>query len=129
MVNLSDTDMKLVNENQQILNSLGIFMEQGGPESIRIRNIPALLEQADILSLITDLLQILAQPNQGERQDLLIKTMAKHVNDGMYQSPGQNEVKEMLHKIELLEIELNPAEFSKIFRFMDKQTIMKILGG
>ena len=126
-INLSTSDMKLAGDHRQLLKRVGIVMEPAGPESLRIREIPSLLAQADILPLIKDVLNILAESRQCECQELLINSMASHVNDGMCQSPRPEEVRDLLSGLELLESELKPEEYKKILRLVDNQTIRRIL--
>jgi len=81
-VAVAESEAKLVDESAAILESLGLIIDRTGPTSLVVREMPALLRNADPEGLLRDVLADMAQAGQSNRvEDVcheLLATMACH---------------------------------------------------
>lgn len=79
---VSESEAALAEENSEIFERLGLVVSRAGPSSIVIRELPALLNQADAEGLVRDILsdvQAAGRSSQVEDAcDELLATMACH---------------------------------------------------
>lgn len=78
----SETQVAIVQENQDVLDSLGLRIRATGPTSLAIRAVPALLAQGDIESLargvLADIERFGHSARLTEQRNELLSTMACH---------------------------------------------------
>ena len=68
IVDLDDTKISLLMDNQETLNKFGLFLEPFGSNSLSVQSIPALIDKkADIKKLIFDILDELVEHNTAEK--------------------------------------------------------------
>ena len=81
-LSLSESEIACVEEQQELLRSLGIEVDVTGPTRLRIRAVPALLSQADPSTLVRDVVADLAEHGQSarvrEQENELLSSMACH---------------------------------------------------
>jgi DNA mismatch repair protein MutL len=81
-VQLSEAEADLVAERQQELASLGLLVDRAGPESVLVREVPALLARSDPAQLLRDVLSDLGSMGRSERIETetheILSTMACH---------------------------------------------------
>ena len=83
-VNLSVTEREadLVETGQELFRHYGFELQRIGPEQLRIRQVPSLLQQADAEQLVRDVLADLMTHGRSERlreqSDDVLSTMACH---------------------------------------------------
>ncbi|MCH8336404.1 MAG: DNA mismatch repair endonuclease MutL [Proteobacteria bacterium] len=79
---VSESEADLAEEAGEIFSRLGLLVDRGGPTSLLIRQIPALLKQADAEALIRDVLSDLQESGSSNRiEDTcheILATMACH---------------------------------------------------
>ena len=79
---VSSSEARLADEHQEFLNGLGFELDSMGPETLMIRSVPALLRNANVQTLVTDVLSDLAVAGQSsriqERCNEILATMACH---------------------------------------------------
>ncbi len=78
-VHVTEREADLAEENQSAFGRLGLVIDRGGPSSLTVRAIPTLLADADVETLLRDLLtdlQALGQTDRINRQidDMLAET-------------------------------------------------------
>ena len=82
--NLSRAEADLVEEQGEALRRLGFEVERLGPEQVRLRALPALLQHADGEQLLRDVLADFAEHGRSERidevRDEMLSTMACHAS-------------------------------------------------
>ena len=82
VINVSDVEAGLVQEHGEALTSMGFEMHAGGPTSVVVRSVPALLARGDIESLVRGVLRDIAEIGVSalmtERRNELLATMACH---------------------------------------------------
>lgn len=66
-MNLSEKEANLAEEQQPLFRELGFELDRGGPESVRIRQIPVILARADAEALVRDVLADLISHGSSER--------------------------------------------------------------
>jgi len=81
-VQVSTREAELAEERREQLASLGLVLDRVGPESILLREVPALLADADGAGLLRDVLSDLARQGESERVAIatneILSTMACH---------------------------------------------------
>ncbi len=81
-LNVSQSEAELVEQHQPELAQLGLKLERLSHEQIRVREVPALLKQADIENLVRDVLSDLTEHGQSQRiseySNDILSTMACH---------------------------------------------------
>ena len=80
--NVSEADAGLAEEYRQTLTDLGLTVTPGGPASLIVRSVPALLASGDIEAMvrhvIRDLGAIGSSPRLTEQRNILLSSMACH---------------------------------------------------
>ncbi len=79
---VSRSEADLVEDYSDLLGDVGLTLERLGEEQIRVREVPALLQQADVEDLVRDVLSDLAEHGRSDRvqqhRDELLGTIACH---------------------------------------------------
>ena len=75
---VSAEDADFVESRASVFESFGLKVERVAPDSLLIREIPLLLEYADITSLINDMMPLIKSDKPSEE---IISMMSGHVND------------------------------------------------
>lgn len=71
-VNITDAEIRLLEQHQQLLTGLGLELTQSGPQQIAVRAVPALLNRDNAEQLVRDLLDELAQHGSADQIQLQI---------------------------------------------------------
>jgi DNA mismatch repair ATPase MutL len=82
-MNVSTEDADFIESRASAFESFGLKLERVAPDSLLIREIPLLLEYADITSLINDMLPLIKSDKSSEE---IMSMMSGHVNDA---GPGK----------------------------------------
>ena len=81
-VAVSESEAERAESSSEVFDELGLVVERGGPTSLVIREIPALLKQGDAESLVRDVLADLDSDGQSNRVEHqmhdILATMACH---------------------------------------------------
>jgi DNA mismatch repair protein MutL len=81
-VQVSEAEADLAEDRGAELGGLGLAVSRSGPESLVLREVPALLAQSDVAQLLLDVLADMASQGQSERVEAgvneLLSTMACH---------------------------------------------------
>ena len=79
---VAETEANLVEQEGATLESFGLVVDRSGPTSVTVREVPALLRNADAGSLLRDVLSDLAESGRSNRiedaSDDFLATMACH---------------------------------------------------
>ena len=79
---VSEREATLAEENGDVLARVGLVVDRGGPETLLVREIPALLKQADAEQLVRDVVSDLMTAGSTSRIDAscneILATMACH---------------------------------------------------
>ncbi len=82
VVNVTDAELRLIEEYTDMLRDLGLQLDQLGPGQVGVRAVPALLNRENAQQLVRDLLDELQQHGSAsqiaERQDACLASMACH---------------------------------------------------
>ncbi|MDJ0701001.1 MAG: DNA mismatch repair endonuclease MutL [Woeseiaceae bacterium] len=83
-VSVAESEAALVEQNRQLLQGIGLVVDRSGPTSLVVREVPALLRDADAESLLRDVLSDLAEAGHSNRvEDAChdyLATMACHTS-------------------------------------------------
>ena len=81
-ISVAESEANLIEQSGDMLAGLGLVVERAGPTQVTVREVPALLKNSDIESLLRDVLSDLAQAGQSNRiadaGDEFLATMACH---------------------------------------------------
>jgi DNA mismatch repair protein MutL len=81
-VQVSEAEADLAEDRSAELGSLGLVVNRSGPESLVLREVPALLAQSDVAQLLLDVLSDMGSQGQSERVETgvneILSTMACH---------------------------------------------------
>ena len=79
---VSDREADCAGENSQYFERLGLMLEPMGPETLLVRQVPVILQKADIEKLVRDVLSDLMQHGSSDRVEAhineILATMACH---------------------------------------------------
>ena len=106
-VAVAESEANLVEESADLLASIGLVIDRAGPTSLMVREVPALLKDSDIDSLLRDVLADLAQAGQSNRvEDVChdyLATMACHHSIRANRSLTMHEMNALLREMEQTE--------------------------
>ena len=81
-VAVSEKEASCVEESEEIFSALGFIVERAGPESILLRQVPVILSQSNVESLLRDVLSDIIEFGSSERIrhsiNEILSTMACH---------------------------------------------------
>jgi DNA mismatch repair protein MutL len=81
-ISVAESEANLIEESADVLEGLGLLVSRSGPTSVTVREVPSLLKNSDIESLLRDVLSDLSEAGQSNRiqdaGDDYLSTMACH---------------------------------------------------
>jgi DNA mismatch repair protein MutL len=81
-ISVAESEANLIEESGETLAALGLVVDRAGPSSVTVREVPALLKNSDVESLLRDVLSDLSEAGQSNRVadavDEFLATMACH---------------------------------------------------
>jgi len=81
-VSVAESEANLVEQSGESLEQLGLIVDRSGPTTLTVREVPALLRNADVESLLRDVLSDLSESGRSNRvddaSDDFLATMACH---------------------------------------------------
>jgi DNA mismatch repair protein MutL len=81
-ISVAESEANLIEESTAVLTGLGLVVDRTGASSVTIREVPALLKDSDVESLLRDVLSDLSEAGQSNRiedaGDDYLSTMACH---------------------------------------------------
>lgn len=106
-INVSQQEAELAEQHQELFSKFGFQIERFGSESIVIREIPSLLQQADVNELIRDVLADLSMFGSSEKleqaNNKLLSTMACYGSVRAHRKLTITEMNALLRKMEITE--------------------------
>lgn len=130
-INCTEAEVRLVEEQQGFLRDTGLRIEAIGPESVVVREVPALLKNADIEGLVRDLLSDLGSHKSTQRikdgMDDILAKMACHSSIRANRQLSLGEMNHLLRDMESTErsgqcnhgrpttVEISLQELDKLF--------------
>ena len=131
VIDLKPSDKVRILENAEELTKLGLQVEEFGPSAVIVREIPALLGDCDVKSLIQDIVEEMAEWGKGfeltEKLHLVCATMACHGSVRAGRRLNIDEMNRLLRDMERTPhsgqcnhgrptyIELKISDFEKLF--------------
>jgi DNA mismatch repair protein MutL len=106
-VSVAENEANLVDQNVDVFEELGLVIDRSGPTGLVIREVPALLRNADAESLLRDVLADLSQSGRSNRvEDLchdFLATMACHHSVRANRALTIQEMNALLREMEVTE--------------------------
>jgi len=103
-INLNQSEIHFVNENSELFLRLGFDISLAGAESIMVRAVPCLLADADIVTLVSDLLADLLVENSActteKAINTILTTMACHSSVRANRRMNLDEMDALLRQME-----------------------------
>jgi len=129
-MDVSVEDADLIESKVSILESFGLKIERVAPDSLLIREIPLLLEFADIISLINDMMPLVkSDKSSGE----IISMMSKHVHDAGLISSDKQTLTQLIAEVRSANADSRLVEKVKrstknmAWRKLDSETLSDLL--
>ena len=81
-IQVDEEEADLIQESSSALSRLGLMLERAGPQTIKVREVPVLLQNTDVEQLVKDVIDELREFDSSEaiikREDQILGTMACH---------------------------------------------------
>jgi len=106
-VAVSEKEARLVEQETELFEKMGLQLQAMGKESVVIREVPALLRHSDVANLVRDVLSDMLEQNSSDRvlehQQQLLATMACHGSVRANRQLSLEEMNALLRDIEATE--------------------------
>ncbi|MCO4811225.1 MAG: DNA mismatch repair endonuclease MutL [Gammaproteobacteria bacterium] len=106
-VSVAQSEANLVEHSGAALEQLGLVVDRSGPTTLTVREVPALLRNADVESLLRDVLADLSESGQSNRvddaSDDFLATMACHHSVRANRLLTLDEMNALLREMEMTE--------------------------
>ena len=105
-VQLSPVDARLVEENLDVLASVGFTLESFGANMFTVRSVPAMLSDANPQAVVTSIVSDLEQgnkPGEGKIEDKIVLRICKQVAVKAGQVLSQEEMQGLIRQLERCE--------------------------
>ena len=106
-VAVAESEANLIEQSEDLLEKLGLVVDRSGPTSLTVREVPALLKNADIEALVRDLLADLSESGRSSRVDDVsddyLATMACHYSVRANRLLSIDEMNSLLREMERTE--------------------------
>jgi DNA mismatch repair protein MutL len=106
-VSVAESEANLVEHSGAALEQLGLVVDRSGPTTLTVREVPALLRNADVESLLRDVLADLSESGQsnrvGDASDDFLATMACHHSVRANRLLTLDEMNALLREMEMTE--------------------------
>ena len=104
---VAENEADLVEQASQDLEALGLSVDRGGPSTLVVREVPALLKDSDVESLLRDLLSDIGEAGSSSRledaSDEFLATMACHHSVRANRRLSLEEMNALLREMETTE--------------------------
>ena len=106
-LSVAESEANLIEESADVLAELGLVVDRAGPSSVTVREVPALLKNTDVQSLLRDVLSDLAEAGRSNRVsdavDEFLATMACHHSVRANRQLSHSEMNALLREMEATE--------------------------
>ena len=106
-----------------VFESFAVKIERLTPDSLLIREIPQLLEYADITDLINEMIPLI---KSGIANEEIIVMMSKHVNDAGRVKIDNRTVSQLVTEVRSVDLPANVGE-KTAWRLLDSETLSELL--
>ncbi len=117
-----------VESNTSTIENFGIMIERVAPDSLFIREIPLLLEYADIISLINDMMPMI---KSGKSSEEIIIMMSGHANDAGLMKIDNDNVAQLISEVSRLSSGFNEKSKAghkyEAWRMLDREMLNDLL--
>jgi len=117
-----------VESNTSTIENFGIMIERVAPDSLFIREVPLLLEYADITSLIFDMMPMI---KSGKSSEEIIIMMSGHANDAGLMKIENNNVAQLISEVSRISSGFNEKSKAghkyEAWRMLDREMLNDLL--
>ena len=130
-IKVSEKEAEIAEDNTELFHTLGLQIDRSGPDSLMVRQVPTLLQDANVSLLVRDVIADLIQHEKSTRIENqineLLATMACHSSVRANRQLTINEMNALLREMEMTErsgqcnhgrptwIQLSMTELDKLF--------------
>jgi len=122
-ITVKEADIKLMLDHKDLLQALGMVIEQIATESLLVREIPVLLANADITMMINKLIELIQKNSQAITVKLLIDCMKMRANDAVAKTLSNAEMNDLVSMLRSIENEIPVQAFNNVYRHIDLTTL------
>lgn len=122
-MNISTEDADFIESKASAFESFGLKIERVAPDSLLISEIPLLLEFADIISLIYDMMPLVKSDKSSEE---IISMMSRHVNDAGLINSDKQMASQLMVDVRSANADSNAA-INMAWRSLDSKTLSNLL--
>ena len=120
---VSTEDADYIESKASAFESFGLKIERVAPDSLLIREIPLLLEFADIISLINDMMPLVKSDKSSEA---IIGMMSRHVNDAGLINSDKQTLTQLIAEVRSVNAGSSAAK-NMAWRSLDSETLSDLL--
>ena len=119
-VKVSPGELSLLEQHRELLETLGLQVEQGSPDSIMIRGLPSRLADADAVSLFRDTLELLKRhPKASLLADKLLDVFSGHANDAASRRLSARESEILMDELKVIRQAVPAEDYRRVCRHLD----------
>ena len=122
-MDVSTGDADFIESKASAFESFGLKIERVAPDSLLIREIPLLLEFADIINLINDMMPLVRSDKSSEE---IISMMSRHVNDAGLISSDKQTLAQLIAEVRSANAGSSAAK-NMAWRSLDSETLSDLL--
>lgn len=119
-ITVDEPDLTLILEYTEILQTLGIDVDQIAVDVLLVREIPVLLVDADITAMIRNIIEHIKMNKQGITATNLIDCLLSHANDSMGKVLNIAEMNQLINDLEKLESKISAQTYRKAVQYIDQ---------
>ncbi|MEE9160931.1 MAG: DNA mismatch repair endonuclease MutL, partial [Gammaproteobacteria bacterium] len=120
---VSIDDANFIESKASAFEKFGLKVERIAPDSLLIREIPLLLEYADIISLINDMMPLVKSDKSSEE---ITSMMSSHVNDAGVINSDKQTLTQLIAEVRGANADLSAAK-NMAWRSLDNETLSDLL--
>jgi len=120
---VSTEDADFIESKTSAFERFGLKIERVAPDCLLIREIPLLLEFADIISLINDMMPLVKSDKSSEE---IISMMSRHVNDAGLINSDKQTLTQLIAEVRSADAESSTAK-NMTWRSLDSETLSNLL--
>lgn len=118
-VKVKPGEQQLLENHRELLESLGLQVDQDAPDSVMIRGLPSRLTDADAVSLFRDTMDLLRHhPQSSGLAEKLINAFSTHANDAASQKLSASESDQLINELNTIKSMVPTREFYRVFRHL-----------
>lgn len=126
-LHVSEMDAGLADECKADLLQYGVCLDRLAPDTLMVRELPAMLPFADAVSLVRDVINSVRENSSGVNPGELLKMMAGHAGDGAARSLDSKSINQLWNDIQWLEQVSDRSWLHQLYTILDPSSLITLL--